>query len=144
MAEVVNRYAAIDLFIPEEYHKSVGDFVSRAQNDTRPFSRQIDLWWLAVGIGVQAGYRTPSPGKDKGTKFNTAAILNSDPWRITQLELLALAEEGDAVLSDPNRVIQIASEYANTGLQWLMEQMLGEAEPTLALMNGLAEQLPSD
>jgi hypothetical protein len=35
----------------------------------------------------------------------------------------------------------VASEYALTGFPWLIEQMLGEAEPTLALMNKLEEQL---
>ena len=72
-------------------------------------------------------------------KFNTAAILNSDPWRITHLELLALSEEGSDVLDNPGRVIHIASEYANAGFPWLLDRMIGEAEPTLALMNHLAE-----
>jgi hypothetical protein len=141
MADVVNRYSTIDLFIPDEHHARIGDFVSRSASDSKPFARQVDLWWLAIGTGVQTGYRTPMPDKEKLVKFNTGAILSTDPWRITQLELLALADEGDSVFEEPNRVMQVASEYAMTGFPWLIEQMLGEAEPTLALMNKLDEQL---
>jgi hypothetical protein len=141
MREVVNRYASIDLFIPSEHHDRIGDFVSRSEKDTKPFARQVDIWWAAIGVGVQAGYRTPLPEKEKLVKFNTGAILGTDPWRITQLELLALSEEGEDVFEEPGRVVQIASEYAATGFPWLIEQMLGEAEPALALMNKLEEQL---
>jgi hypothetical protein len=141
MPDVVNRYASIDLFIPSEHHERIGDFVSRSEKDTKPFARQIDIWWAAIGLGVHAGYRTSLPEKDKLVKFNTGAILSSDPWRITELELLALGEEGEDVLADPSHVIQIATEYAATGFPWLIEQMLGEGEPTLALMNKLEEEL---
>ena len=39
------------------------------------------------------------------SKFNTAAILSTDPWRITHLELLALAEEGPEVFEAPAKVM---------------------------------------
>jgi hypothetical protein len=73
------------------------------------------------------------------TKFHSGVILNSDPWRITHLELLALSEEGAVALDSPQRVIHIASEFANTGLSWIVDRLLGEAEPTLTLANRLAE-----
>lgn len=141
MIDVVNRYANQDLFISQEVSDRIGDFVSRSDKDAKPFARQVDAWWLAIGIGVKIGRRTPLPPPDKTVKFNDGGILSTDPWRITHLEALALAEEGEEVIDSPGQVIRIASEYANTGFEWLIDKMLGEAEPTLRLMNELEEQL---
>jgi hypothetical protein len=137
MVEVSNRYANQDLFLAADHHARLGDYVSPAEKSGKPFGRQVDAWWVAMCIGVRMGQRSPLPGQK--TKFNVAGILSSDPWRITHLELLALSEEGPDVLDSPNRVIEIASEYANAGMPWLLRQMIGEAEPTLTLMNHLSE-----
>lgn len=137
MPESVNRYATIDMFIPTDVHSRIDSFVSRSDADPRPFERQIDLWWAGLALGTHMGTRTPMP--EKRVKFNTAAILNSDPWRISHLELLALAEEGPEVFDSPARVIEIASEYANTGLPWIVNALLGEAEPILTFINRLGD-----
>ena len=139
MAEVVNRYGNQDLYIARTVSDRIGDFVSRSDKDVRTFPRQVDAWWLAIGIGVKMGHRTPLP--EETVKFNDGGILSTDPWRITHLEALALAEEGEQVIDSPSLVIRIASEYANTGFQWLIDQMLGEADPTLKLMNSLADEM---
>ena len=76
---------------------------------------------------------------EKRVKFDTASILNADPWRITHLELIALAEEGPEVFDSPTRVIEIASKYANSGLPWIVETLLGESEPTLTFLNLLGD-----
>jgi hypothetical protein len=141
MALIVNPYASQDLFIAQEVSDRLSDFVSRSEKDAKPFARQVDAWWLAIGVGVQLGERTPLPAKT--VKFNDGAILASDPWRITHLEALALAEEGEKVLERPSQVIRIASEYANGGFPWLLDQLLGEAEPILTLTNRLGDYLPS-
>ncbi len=139
MSGVVNPYVSQDLFIAEEHHARLGDFVSRGAKDGLPFARQVDAWWVAIGVGVRIGAPTPLP--EKRVKFNDGAILNSDPWRITHLELLALAEEGEDTLQEPGRVICIVSEYANTGFGWLMETLVGEPEATLTLLNRLQDHL---
>jgi hypothetical protein len=137
MVAVVNPYASQDLSIAAEVSERIGDFVSRSEKDGKPFARQVDAWWLGIGLGVHMGYRTPLPNKT--VKFNDGSILSTDPWRINHLELLALAEEGDAILDKPAQVIRIASEYANTGLPWLVDKLLGQHEPVLTLMNRLAD-----
>jgi hypothetical protein len=136
---VVNPYSGQDLFIAEEYHARLGDFVSRDTKDALPFSRQVDAWWIAIGVGNRIGVRTPLP--EQRVKFNDGSILNSDPWRITQLELLALSEGDQEILNEPARVIRLATEYANTGFGWIMETLVGEPEATLTLMNQLQSQL---
>lgn len=61
-------------------------------------------------------------------------VFNQDPWRIRQLELLALADAGDTdVLDDPGRVISMANEYAATGIGILIDQMTGQTEPIWAV-----------
>ncbi len=64
------------------------------------------------------------------------SIFNSDPWRVTHLELLALSKEGDDVLAEPRRVVGLAMEYANFGLEWLGESLF-KTEPTLSVLNRL-------
>jgi hypothetical protein len=136
MTTAVNPYAAIDLFLPEKVHQRVDSLVSRVETEPRPFARQVDLWWAGIALGVRSGTRTPM--SEKPVKFNTGVIFNSDPWRITHLALLALASEGEEVLESPSLVIRIASEFANTGLQSIIDALLGEAEPTLSFMNQIA------
>src|SRR3954449_13590799 len=138
MAAVANPYGNQDLFIAADVSERMGDLVARSDKDgAKPFPRQVDAWWLALGLGVRSGQRTRLP--EKTVKFNDGGILATDPWRITHLELLALAQEGAEVLDSPAQVIRIASEFANTGFQWLIEKLLGEAEPTLTLMNRLSD-----
>ena len=89
------RYRDQDLWIPAFFHKEFVDnnrLVNRG--DPRvPFGRQVDLWWYALGIGVAAGERSPLPGRDQLVRFNEGGILESDPWRITHLELLVLGNK---------------------------------------------------
>ncbi len=137
MITTVNRYASQDLFIGRGHHERLQGFVSRSEHDSQPFARQVDAWWAAIAIGVQQGHRTTLPADQ--VKFNDGGILSSDPWRITHLELLALAEEGPQVLDRPAEVIRMASEYANTGFPYLLGYLMGQPEPTLSLLMRLDE-----
>jgi len=135
---VVNPYASQDLLIAAANSERMSSIVSRDEKNPRPFARQVDAWWLAMLVGLEYG-RTPLSGET--TKFNDGGVLASDPWRITHLELLAVAEEGVDVLQRPAQVVRIATEYANSGFDWLFEKLTGEAEPTLTLTNSLGQIL---
>jgi hypothetical protein len=128
-----NRYAGIDLFMHEDVHGIVRDRTGAG----KMFDRQIDGWWLGLCIGVRKGERIPLSSGPRNVKFIDGMILGRDPWRITHLELLALSKEGDDVLAQPRRVIGIAMEYANYGLEWLRDECLLKVEPTLTLLNRL-------
>lgn len=132
---VMNPYASQDLLISAENSDRIGSFVARAGD--KPFTRQVDAWWIAVLAGVRMGIRTELASRT--VKFNDGGVLGSDPWRITHLELLALAEEGVEVLQRPAQVVRIATEYANTGFDWLFTQLIGESEPALTLTNRLGD-----
>lgn len=135
MALVENPYASQDLLIGAKLHDVLAAHVSRAKD--APFQRWIDAWWLGLCFGRKQDLRVPLPEKSQRTKFNDGGILASDPWRITHLELLALTEGGEEALMSPGGVISMANEYANGGLQWLADALLGEAAGTLRLMNEL-------
>lgn len=132
MTGIANPYASQDLFIAAPHHERLRDYVSRSQQDQRPFQRQVDAWWAALAIGARQRRRIPLP--QDAVKFNDGRILATDPWRITHLELLALAEEGPEILDSPADVIRMASEYANSGFPDLLDQLVGQVEPTLNLM----------
>lgn len=144
-----NPYANVPLRIPAREWESVRRFTttfrredgSEPNIDQSPFTRYVDLWWAALILGVREGRRSrPSEWHD----FTPAVVFNQDPWRIRELELIALAEtDGTEVLDDPGRVIAIANEYAATGISILIEQMTGQTEPIWAvtsLLRSLAEQ----
>lgn len=136
MALVANPYASQDLFIAGEVSDRIGDLVSRSEKDnSKPFARQVDAWWFAMCIGLRQGQRTKLP--DRKVKFNDGGILASDPWRITQLELLTLSNLGLEALQTPTATIRMASEFSQTGFVWLLEEVLGVAEPNLTLLNAL-------
>jgi hypothetical protein len=139
MALVANPFGNQDLFVAKEVSDRMSDLVQQGKEGRKPFARQVDAWWLAMCIGVKHGVRTPLP--ERTVKFNDGGILASDPWRITQLELLTLEKLGQETLETPAATIKMASEYANTGFQWLLEKVLGEAEPTLILVSTISELL---
>lgn len=140
MSVVANQFANQEIFLPKAFSETyVKLLVGRGGDSIRPFSRQIDLWWLALCLGFQAGRRVPSGPRDQLVKFNDGGILGSDPWRITHLELFGLAELGEGGLEDPAAVIQRASEYANAGLDIIEEICVATPEPTLAIMNRITE-----
>jgi hypothetical protein len=107
--------------------------VDRAEG-YRPFKRQIDAWWLALGIGIQRGLRTPLAPADR-TKFMDGTIFGSDPWRITHLQLLGLNWLGAEALSKPTEIVTAANEFANTGFEWIVETVAGAPNRTLAIYN---------
>jgi hypothetical protein len=149
MAGVANPYANLQLRIPEHEWEAVRRYTttfrpedgSEPNIDQSPFNRYVDLWWAALIIGVREGRRSkPTEWHD----FTPAVVFNQDPWRIRQLELLALAEARDTdVLDDPGQIISMANEYAATGIGILIDQMTGQTEPIWAvtsLFRSMVEQ----
>jgi hypothetical protein len=139
MAAIANPYVNLQLRIPKHEWEAVRRFTAtfRAEDgakpdiDQSPFDRYVDLWWAALILGIRAGTPTKPP---EWHTFVTGVVFTQDPWRIRQLELLALAEARTTdILDDPGRVISIANEYAATGIRILLDQMTGQAEPIWAV-----------
>ena len=144
MVDIVTPYTSQDLFLTRSFDDEFArQLVSRSVDGRQPFPRKIDLWWTAILIGVAQGHRTPMPPTEQLTKFNTGSILGREPWRVTSLELLALADEGEPVIDRPSEVVRLGHEYAFTGLVWLADELRGKAQPTLHLMTALGKLLPT-
>ena len=86
------------------------------------------------------GEKTPLPDRPDLVRFNEAGILESDPWRITHLELLALAEQDEETAADPNRVLLLAHEYAMTGFNVLTQELRSVTDFQLHLLGYLASE----
>lgn len=112
--------------------------MKRGEDPYISFRRQIDLWWFALGVGVRIGEKTPLPDRSTLVRFNEAGILESDPWRITHLELLALAEQGEDTASDPTKVLSLAHEYAMTGFSVLTQELRSVTDFQLHLVGLIA------
>jgi hypothetical protein len=143
--EVVNPFQQSPLFVPvaelENVRRFTGTFreEGRAEPniDRSPFTNYIDMWWSAMCIGVREDRRTtPS----EWHRFIDGNVLNSSPWRIAQLELLAIAIDGAEALRDPNKIALMASEFAATGISILVDVMTGTSEPIWAVSNFLKDR----
>ena len=138
MAAVANPFQNLELKVPAADWEAVRRLTttfrsedgSRADPDKSPFQRYVDLWWTGLCIGVSEGRRTKP---DQWHKFNDGGVLSSDPWRISQLQLLALGVVGSAdVLGDPGQIISLANEFAATGLPILVDEVTGKNLPIMA------------
>ena len=136
------RYGNQDLWLPKRFHTEFVESLVNRSNVRTAFQRQVDLWWYALGVGVIEGRRTQLPKRDQLVKFNDGAILESDPWRITHLELLALAEEGSVAATNPSVVVQIANEYAITGCGALTDSLRGVVDTQSHLINLISDSVP--
>ena len=133
------RYGTQDLFLPKDFHTEIRPKLVSPSDDHVPFNRQVDLWWYALTVGVKLGRKTAVPRRDEIVKFNDAGILESDPWRITQLELLVMSEQGEDAASNPSTVIQTGNEYAFTGCRVLGAELRGKVDPQLHLLSRIGQ-----
>ena len=128
-----SSYRYQNLWIPSTFRAEFvvsSDSLVSLTSPRAPFSRQVDLWWHAIELGVMARERTPlpSPQRPSLVSFSEADILQSDPWRITHLELLVLGEQGVDAACNPATVILTANEYAMTGFRLLAEELRGQSD----------------
>ncbi len=146
--DVVNPFQQSPLYVPANELESVRRFTGTFREEGRtesnidrsPFANYIDLWWAAMCVGVQEGRRTAAA---EWHRFIDGNVLSSSPWRIAQLELLAITVEGPDSLRDPNKVALMASEFAATGIPILVDVMAGTSEPIWAVSNLLRNRAVS-
>ena len=130
-----NPYVNLSLRIPEHDWEGVRRYTGTFRDDqgksrdidSAPFDRYVDLWWAALCLGVSMDRRQTV---ERWHDFVTGVVLNSEPWRIRQLELVALSQAEDAsVLERHGEVINIANEFAAAGIVALLDGMAGSTQP---------------
>lgn len=134
---VYNPFLNNSLRFPERHWADVQKYtttgVSNPDPDRRPFRRYIDIWWAGMCIGILEEQLTKVPVNDWHT-FSPGSILSSDPWRIIHLQLVAVGLTGSRIiLNDPGEIVQMANEYAATGIPLLFERMNETAEPIMGV-----------
>ena len=139
-ASQAQSYNELSLLIPIDFRREFVaglDKLVSQRNVRAPFRRQVDLWWHAIGMGVNANIRTPlsTPQNKHFTIFNQGAVLYSNPWRITHLELLVLGEQDEEAASNPGTVILTANEYALTGFRLLEKELRGHSDFQMHLLS---------
>ena len=127
--QVANPFANLELKIPRKYHEDFQSFTmsgasgngEKKDSDRSPFERYVDFWWAAIGVGYREGKVTELLDSQK---FVTGVVFNNDPWRIIELQLLAIGYSGGTdILKSPGDVIGIANGFAATGIPLLCEEL---------------------
>ena len=137
-----------NLRIPEEYYERVTRFTMTKQSeadrnrDNIPFERYVDIWWAALCIGVQEGRRTKIEGKNWHTFVRAGEVLPSNPWRLFQLQLMAVGVSNSTdILANPGDLINMANEYAATGLPLLLDEIVGSQTPIWSMTRFLEKRI---
>lgn len=148
-----NPFVNTDLRFPKAYFDEVKRFCQtrpeggrKARIADAPFPRYVDLWFLAVCVGAANSVRLPEDPASGWQSFITGAEgLNSDPWRVDMLELLAIAAADDtSVIGQPRQVLDVANRYASVGtpvvLDWLKS---GQSTSIDNLLDRVREAMPA-
>ena len=121
MAELDLRSTRVN--IEQNVHDLYLSLVSRSekQAEDRPFSSMKDLFVLAACLGAREGrFKELGPSRDifSGQLFDSTT-------EIPVLAALAYFRTEDlSVLSEPKRVVKIAEEWANAGIETVRQELL--------------------
>lgn len=140
------------LRIPSKHRENMRRFTMTGQSDSEnrrdsnldhvPFDRYADIWWLALCVGIQEGRRTSVNSDDWFQFIRAGEVLPSNPWRLFQLQLMAIGVTGNIdILSKPGELINMANEYAATGLPIILDELLGSGIPVWAMTEFIERRL---
>ena len=110
-------------------------FQRLSQGEEAPFKTMKDVWVLAAAMGVHSGRRSQLRGGTQHVGFWHYLSTQED---IPLLQAIAVAEEGEVtVLGDRSKVIKIAEEYANSGIDLLVDSTRADRDTTLISLASL-------
>ena len=140
-----NPFQTVELRIPESFRDEVSRYCQGPTQEGRktglgdaPFPRMVDMWFLALCLGVKMGRREDLTGV-KMHKFMDGTVLSSDPWRIDTLMFLAISLTNDtAIVAEPAKIASLANEYAAGGLPEVIDMLKdGDADAIYNLSDNL-------
>lgn len=110
-------------------------FQRLSQGEDAPFKTMKDVWVLAAAMGAHVGRRAQIRGGTQHVGFWHYLSAQED---IPALQAIAVAEEGDVtILGDRSKVIKIAEEYANGGIDLLIDATRADRDSTLISLASL-------
>ena len=124
MANPLEGGKSPDFRISRKWHKFYQSFCLRGQTqvDSYPlFKKYTNLYTLCASIGYSLGKKTPLDEKVE-TPFTLEQIDEKLEWPL--LISIAWADSGQDlnVFMDSKKIIKICDEYAETGIQFLVNQ----------------------
>ncbi len=109
------------------------DFQQLSQGVDAPFEQLTDVFVAAAAVGYRNGVKSPTVGASQHVGFWHSLKNDTD---IPLLQAIAIAETDDIeVLSDSQRVLDIAQDYANAGIVLLVEKMGAEFEDSVVALS---------
>jgi hypothetical protein len=143
-----NPFQGIDVSVPVEFREDFGRYCQtgaggRALLGQSPFPRMVDLWFLAVCTAARLQLKPVDISKLETYKIIEGSIFSSDPWRVTALMLVAIAETGEVeIVGEPRRMMSIANGLAVAGLPRVLEMLKeGSDEPIWNLSEAIEQLL---
>ena len=106
--------------IDQEHHEL---YLRLITGDEAPFKTMKDLFMLAATVGHARGQRTPIARQREIFRWPVFSLQEDVPV----LRAIAIAETGSTqVLVDQDRVLAIAEEYANAGIEEICRQVVSQ------------------
>jgi dnd system-associated protein 4 len=103
--------------------------------ESTPFATLKDAFVFAASVGWAYGAKVPLRGTRQQVGFWDSFNAQLD---VPVLESIAIAESGEpAIVADRGRLIHIAQEYANAGIDLVNACRRGEVEATVVALVGL-------
>src|SRR3712207_4880825 len=104
------------------------DFQALGRGGDSPFTTMKDVFIVAAALGYRSGR-----GQPLGTSRQNIGLWQffSAQEDVPLLQAIAVASTGDvAVLADQGEILKIAEEYANVGIDLLMQDVRSEVGAT--------------
>jgi dnd system-associated protein 4 len=109
-----------------------GAFQQLSRGEEAPFSTIKDVFVVSAALGYRAGVRRPFKGGRQHVGFWRSFTVQED---VPLLQAIAVADTGDVnVLADQGEVIRISEEYANEGIELLLDMQRADRGGTLRAM----------
>ena len=125
-----------------DYYNRFAKNQSSLRVDESPFPRMIDFWWAGLLIAARNELKPIDLNEHRTRYFATGAILDSDPWRIQYLRLIALHFKGEPdTLTNHAAIIALANGLAAAGVPCVVGMLTGGDEPPIWNLSNGVERL---
>jgi len=149
MERIHNPFQSFDVSIPIEFHDDVVRFTLKdggSTPDQSPFTRMIDIWFLAMMVAVREGLKPVSMSGMKTIKIIDGTIFSSDPWRIWLLQMVAITYIDDvSIVCEPKQIMNLASDLAVAGFPRVFDMLKqGSGDPIWNLSDAVQAMIESE